>query len=88
MRTFFLITLLLGYALLGLGQGKTVKSIQVPAVNDYCRIDLQGASVIPSGRLVTPAGKVLRIARGAFGLALSPDQQTALVLHNTGIITK
>ncbi len=88
MRTFFLINLLLGHALLGLGQGKTVKSIQVPAVNDYCRIDLQGASVIPSGRLVTPAGKVLRIARGAFGLALSPDQQTALVLHNTGIITK
>ncbi len=55
MRTFFLINLLLGHALLGLGQGKTVKSIQVPAVNDYCRIDLQGASVIPSGRLVTPA---------------------------------
>ena len=65
---------------------RTVKTLQVPGVNEFCTINLSDASVLPSGRKVTPAGKVIRISNGAFGLALSPNQQTALVLHN-GVIT-
>ncbi len=62
--------------------------IEAPARAEYCRIDTAGLSVIPSGRYVKPAGRVTRIARGAFGLAISPDQRQALVLHNNGVLTR
>lgn len=75
------------FPLFATGQ-QTVRTIRVPAVQDYCRIDTAGISVIPSGRWIRPAGDVLRIARGAFGLAVSPDGQRALVLHNTGVVTR
>lgn len=70
------------------GQSRTVEIVEVPAASEYCRIDTAGASIIPSGRYVTPAGRTTRIARGAFGLAVSPDGKFALVLHNTGVITR
>lgn len=63
-------------------------TIMVPARDAYCRIDTAGKSVIPSGRFITPAGQVTRIARAAFGLDISPDQKQALVLHNNGVLTK
>jgi DNA-binding beta-propeller fold protein YncE len=63
-------------------------TVMVPGRAEYCRIDTAGVSVIPSGRYITPAGRVTRIARGAFGLAISPDQQQALVLHNNGVLTR
>ena len=63
-------------------------TIMVPARDAYCRIDTAGKSVIPSGRYITPAGQVTRIARAPFGLDISPDQKQALVLHNNGVLTK
>jgi GTP cyclohydrolase I len=62
--------------------------IEAPGRAEYCRIDTAGLSVIPSGRYIKPAGRVTRIARGAFGLAISPDQRQALVLHNNGVLTR
>ena len=61
-------------------------SLQVPAGTAYCHIDTAGTTVIPSGRLVTPAGETVRITRSAFTIALSPNNKTALVLHN-GVIS-
>jgi DNA-binding beta-propeller fold protein YncE len=66
---------------------KTVKMLQVPAQNQQSVIDMSGVSILPSGRFVTPVGKVARITRGAFGLAISPDEKKALVLHHNGVVT-
>ncbi|MBK8491409.1 MAG: phosphoesterase [Saprospirales bacterium] len=63
-----------------------VVTLQVPGSGEYCKIDSSGTTVLPSGRFVTPAGKVVRINRAPFGMALSPDEKTALVLHN-GVVT-
>jgi DNA-binding beta-propeller fold protein YncE len=65
---------------------KEVSILQVPAVNQFCRIDEHGASVLPSGRLVTPAGAFVRITHDPFGLALSPDGKKAITLHN-GVVS-
>ena len=66
---------------------KTVKMLQVPAENQFSTINTEGVSIIPSGRFVTPVGKVTRITRGAFGLAISQDESKALVLHHNGVVT-
>ena len=68
-------------------QAQTIQTLMVPGRDAYCVIDTAGASVLPSGRYVTPAGKIARIARGAFGLSVSPDHTQALVLHNNGVLT-
>ncbi len=66
---------------------KTVNFTRVPAENKFSIIDTANVSVIPSGRFITPAGKTIRIARGAFGLAISNDENKALVLSHTGVVT-
>ncbi|MBN8681466.1 MAG: bifunctional YncE family protein/alkaline phosphatase family protein [Chitinophagales bacterium] len=86
MRRFASLLPLLLSANAALAQPKTLTI--VPGQDAYCRIDTTGKSVIPSGRFITPAGQVTRIARAPFGLAVSPDQQQALVLHNNGILTR
>ena len=60
--------------------------LQVPGVNEFCRIDEKGASVLPSGRYLTPAGELVRITHDPFGMTLSPDGKKAVTLHN-GVFT-
>ena len=57
----------------------------VPAQYDYCNINIQGKSVLPSGRIVTPVGEFTRINRSAFGLAYNSSEENAVVLHNNAI---
>ena len=59
-----------------------VSTLQVPGINRYCEININGESVIPSGRLVKPFGEFVRIPPDPFGLALSPDGTLALSVHN------
>jgi DNA-binding beta-propeller fold protein YncE len=63
-----------------------VKLLQVPGINEYCQINENGSSVLPSGRLISPAGKLLRITHDPFGIAVSPNGQKAVTLHN-GVFT-
>ncbi len=63
-------------------QTTDVVTLQPPGRNAYCRIDPQGASVLPSGRLVTPIGAVQTVEHDPFGLALSPDGSTVLTVHD------
>ncbi len=65
---------------------KQVNILQVPGKDQYCKIDQQGTSVLPSGRFVTPAGKTIRITHDPFGLSISPNGKKAVTLHN-GVIT-
>lgn len=69
---------------------KTVKMLQTPAGNQFSTINkdnTEGVSILPSGRFVTPVGKVTRITRGAFGLAIAPDESKAVILHHNGVVT-
>ncbi len=61
---------------------QTISTLQVPGMDLYCKIDTAGESVIPSGRIVKPYGKFVRIAPDPFGLTLSPDGTLALSVHN------
>lgn len=65
---------------------KPVTVLQVPGVNRFCTINEKGVSVLPSGRLVKPAGSFIRITNDPFGMAISPDGNKAVTLHN-GVFT-
>ncbi len=65
---------------------KQVKVLQVPGRSDFCKIDENGKSVLPSGRFVSPAGQTIRITHDPFGMAISPDGKKAVTLHN-GVFT-
>jgi len=67
-------------------QQKKVNLLSVPGSNQYCKIDVAGISVLPSGRYVTPAGNFIRITNDPFGMAISPDGKKAVTLHN-GVFT-
>ncbi|HLX67829.1 MAG TPA: hypothetical protein VKR41_12560, partial [Puia sp.] len=60
--------------------------LTVPGINKYAHIDTAGASVLASGRLITPAGATIRITHDPFGLAISPDGSKIVTLHN-GVFT-
>jgi DNA-binding beta-propeller fold protein YncE len=57
--------------------------ISAPAGERFTRIDKTGTTVIPNGRLVTPAGKSIVVAPHPYGLTLSPDGST-VVTANSG----
>lgn len=61
---------------------ESVLTLQVPGKDRYCEININGESVIPSGRIVKPWGEFIRISPDPFGLVLSPDGSLALAVHN------
>lgn len=68
-------------------QTNPVLTLQAPGRNEYAQVSPGGKSILASGRYITPAGTVLRVSNGAFGLALSPDEKHALILHHNGAVT-
>ncbi|MFZ2338356.1 MAG: bifunctional YncE family protein/alkaline phosphatase family protein [Bacteroidales bacterium] len=69
-------------AFISCDRAQYVSTIQVPGRDLWCTIDTAGESVIPSGRIVKPYGRFVRIAPDPFGLTLSPDGTIALSVHN------
>ncbi len=63
-----------------------VDILSVPAGNKFTEINSDGISILPSGRLLTPAGTFIRITDGPYGMAISPDGKKSVTLHN-GVIT-
>lgn len=55
-----------------------------PAGSRYVQINADGETVIPNGRILTPAGKSIIVAPHPFGLTISPDGNTAITA-NSGI---
>jgi len=55
-----------------------------PAGKLFCKIRKSGKTVIPNGRIITPAGKNIMVAPHPYGLALSNDGTTA-VTANSGV---
>jgi DNA-binding beta-propeller fold protein YncE len=65
---------------------KKVTILSVPAGDLPAKIDQKGTSVLPSGRLVKPAGELVRITNDPFGMAISPDGTRMATLHD-GVFT-
>lgn len=65
---------------------KTEKVLQVPGKDQYCKIDKKGVTVLPSGRYITMAGQAIPISNDPYGMAISPDGQKAVTLHD-GVMT-
>lgn len=86
MRKITFLLILTFFCITTWGQ-RPVKTLQVPAENQFSNINTEGVSILSSGRFVTPVGQVTRITRGAFGLAISPDEKRAVVLHHNGVVT-
>ncbi len=61
-------------------------TLQVPGRDKAAVINSNGISILPSGRYVSPAGKVSMITHDPFGLTISPDGSKAVSLHN-GVFT-
>jgi len=77
-----ILLLLIFSSLFSYSQKQSVSTIQVPGFNRYCTLDYKGESIIPNGRIVRPAGEVIRIAPDPFGMTLSEDGSLALSVHN------
>ena len=86
-RFLLSLSIVVGLAEAGHTQSRPATVLQVPGRREFCHIDEKGVSVLPSGRFVTPAGQLVRITHDPFGLALAPDGQTAVTLHN-GVFTR
>lgn len=56
--------------------------ITAPAGSRPIAINKNGETVIPNGRILTPAGKSIVVAPHPYGLALSPDGQTAITANS------
>jgi DNA-binding beta-propeller fold protein YncE len=82
----FAIALTIGLLLAGCRQGPKdeVWIITPPASLEQTRIDRQGQTVIPNGRLITPRGRQIEVAPHPYGLVLSPDGNLAATA-NCGI---
>ena len=65
---------------------KNISYLSVPGVNEYTTIDKNNHTVLPSGRYITPAGSTIQITNDPFGLAVSPDGNKTVTLHN-GVFT-
>ena len=83
-RTLIFFITFLVIALLSNSQNTVM--LTVPGYDEFCRIDTNGKTILPSGRYVTPAGNTIRITHDPFGMAISPDGQKAVTLHN-GVFT-
>ena len=84
MKTKYLLPLIM--ILIFTGCDKSVKVLQVPGKDQFCKIEINGVSVLPSGRYATPVGEFLRITHDPYGMAISPDGNKAVTLHN-GVFT-
>ncbi|MGE0019057.1 MAG: bifunctional YncE family protein/alkaline phosphatase family protein [Draconibacterium sp.] len=58
--------------------------ISAPAGDRFVTINKTGETVLPNGRIISPAGKSIVVAPHPYGLTLSPDGNTAITA-NSGI---
>lgn len=64
----------------------SVNILQVPGRDQFCKVEVNGISILPSGRYATPVGELLRITHDPYGMAIAPNGDKAVTLHN-GVFT-
>jgi YVTN family beta-propeller protein len=53
--------------------------LHAPAINEYALHNPNGTTILPTGRLLRPAGRHFPVAQWPHGLVVSPDGRTAFV---------
>jgi len=53
--------------------------LHMPSVDSFAKHDPYGTTILPEGRLLTPAGRPTPVARNPYGLTLSPDGRQVFV---------
>jgi YVTN family beta-propeller protein len=56
--------------------------LSAPAYKEFTNISRTGITVIPNGRFITPLGRQITTAPHPYGLALSPDGNTAVTANS------
>lgn len=62
--------------------GSAIWLAHAPADTAYCRIQPDGQTVLPNGRIISSMGKTIRIAPHPYGLVLSPDGKVAITANS------
>lgn len=57
--------------------------LSAPAGSQFAKINPKGVSIIPNGRVLTPLGRLIRVAPHPYGLVKSPDGNV-IVTSNSG----
>lgn len=70
--------------LVGCSQNPEIEIVEAPAGSAYCKINVDGETIIPNGRLIKPYGHQLSVAPHPYGLTLSHDGSIA-VTANSGV---
>ena len=70
------------------GLKKSVNILQVPGRDQFCKIDENGISILPSGRYATPVGELLRITEDPFGMDISPDRPSRRIWSKRERLTR
>lgn len=83
---YFLLFVLVAATTMCSNPPKQIKILQVPGRDQFCKVDVNGVSVLPSGRYATPVGELLRITNDPYGMAISPNGEKAITLHD-GVFT-
>ncbi len=61
-------------ALVAIGDNARLRPyLHMPSVTSFAKHDPYGTTILPEGRLLTPAGRAVPIARNPYGLAISRD---------------
>jgi YVTN family beta-propeller protein len=81
MKKFFLLISAFLFALASFAQKPGVV-ISAPAGNRYTHINQSGETIIPNGRVLTPAGKCYTVAPHPYGLAVSSDGNIAITANS------
>lgn len=80
-----LILVLFSFTLNLVGQRPINSYMEISGKQDYCKIDIGGYSVLPSGRRVNPSGEKIRISRAPYGLTVTPNGDWAVILHSNAV---
>ncbi|HLO99839.1 MAG TPA: WD40 repeat domain-containing protein, partial [Fimbriimonas sp.] len=56
-----------------------------PAKSRFAEIVYDGETVLPNGRLLTPLGKRMYTMENLWRVTLSPDERTAVGIHDAGL---
>ncbi len=61
---------------------KNLWIVTAPAGDKYVKIDRDGETIIPNGRIIDPIGKSIVVAPHPFGLTISPDGNSAVTANS------
>lgn len=73
------------FSAIALFAGVNAQHVEVSGRDSFAKINLNGFSVLPSGRLVKPSGEYGLIGRAPYGMSVSNDERTAVILHSNAI---